>query len=161
MSAVDYQLIDEEKQDDSIIKGDFIKIYHQSGDNVNSENSNIKFYSGENRNFIEVRNGYLEFFITIRKADNINFADGDEIRLLNNAFACTIHDAKFSSSSGVEIEQNKFIGPISNIMRLFTQKDGILSTYFDLIDESEVEIDKSSLKQKLINNHSDDNKGSI
>ena len=51
MSAKEFQLIDIEKIDDLIIKRDFIKIYHQSGANVNAENSQIKFYSGENHNF--------------------------------------------------------------------------------------------------------------
>ena len=48
MSAVDLQLVDEEKIDDSIIKRDFLKLYHQSGADVNNENSNIKFYFVEN-----------------------------------------------------------------------------------------------------------------
>ena len=39
MSAEDFQLIDDSKMDDSIIKRDFIKIYHQSGANVDAENS--------------------------------------------------------------------------------------------------------------------------
>ena len=59
MSAEDGQLIDNEKIDDSVIKRDFIKIYHQSGANVNAENSQIEFYFGENHNFIQVGNGYL------------------------------------------------------------------------------------------------------
>ena len=46
-------------------------------------------------------------------------------------------------------------------MRLVTQKDGDLSTYFDIIDEGEGEIDKSSIKQIIIFNHSDDNKGIV
>ena len=51
--------------------------------------------------------------------------------------------------------------PASTIMRLVTQKDGDLSTYFDTIDESEVGIDDSSLKQILINDHHKDNLGNI
>ena len=50
----DFQLVDDSKIDDSIIKRDFIKIYDQSGADVNNENSNIKFYFGENHNFIQV-----------------------------------------------------------------------------------------------------------
>ena len=46
-------------------------------------------------------------------------------------------------------------------MRLITAKDGALSTYFDIIDESESRIDDSSLKQIHINNHIDANKGVI
>ena len=52
MSAEDFQLIDDSKIDDSIIKRDFIKIYHPSGANVDAENSQSKFYFGENHNFI-------------------------------------------------------------------------------------------------------------
>ena len=56
MSAVDFQLEDDEKIDGSVIKRDFIKIYHQSGADVNSANSIIKFYFGENHRLIQVGN---------------------------------------------------------------------------------------------------------
>ena len=161
MSAEDFQLRDIEKNDDSIIKRNFIKIHHQSGANVDVENSQSKFYFGENHNFIQVGNGYLEFDLRVRLDNDNNFADGNLIRLVENAFAYTIHDARISSSTGVEIEQNKYVGPISTIMRLVTQKDGDLSTYFDIIDEKEDAILNSSLKKILINNHSDDNKSLI
>ena len=166
MSANDFQLIDDEKIDDSIIKRDFIKTYHQSGANVDAENSQIKFYFGENHTFIQVGKGYLELDIRIRKADgdpfNIGLAPaGDTIRLVKNAFAYTIHVARISSSAGFENEQNKYVGPISSIMRLVTQKDGDLSTYFDIIDESEDEINNSSLKKILIDNHTEANRGLI
>ena len=158
-------MIDDEKIDDSIIKRDFIKIYHQSGANVDAENSQIKFYFGENHNFIQVGNGYLEFDIRIRRDDGNPFtivAPGkDIIRLVNNAFAYTIHDARISTSAGVEIDQNKYVGPISTIMRLVTEKDGDLSTYFDIINESEGGINDSTLKQILINNHTEANRGLI
>ena len=166
MSAEDFQLIDDSKIDDSIIKRDFIKIYHQSGANVDAENSQIKFYFGENHNFIQVGNGYLEFDIRGTRANGNAFGIGDApagdiIRLVNNAFAYTIHDARISSIAGVEIEQNKYVGPISTIMRLVTQKDGDLSTYFDIIDESEGEINNTSLRQILIDNHTEANRGLI
>ena len=168
MSANDFQLIDDEKIDDSIIKRDFIKIYHQSGANVDAENSQIKFYFGENHNFIQVGNGYLEFDIRIRRDDGnafrvpVNVGDpNDIIRLVNNAFAYTIHGARISTSAGVEIEQNKYVGPISTIMRLVTEKDGDLSTYFDIINEKENGIKDSTLKQILINNHTEANRGLI
>ena len=166
MSAEDVQLIDDSKIDDSIIKRDFIKIYHQSGANVDAENSQIKFYFGENHNFIQVGNGYLEFDIRVRRANGNAFGIGDApagdiFRLVNNAYAYTIHFARISSAAGVEIEQNKYVGPISTIMRLVTQKDGDLSTYFDIIDESEGEINNTSLRQILIDNHTEANRGLI
>ena len=47
-------------------------------------------------------------------------------------------------------------------MRLLTQKDGDLSSYFDRIDESEAGITNSTLKHMLIDSHTnDDNKGKI
>ena len=46
-------------------------------------------------------------------------------------------------------------------MRLVTQNEGDLSRYFDITDETETGFDISSLKQILINNHSDDKKGII
>ena len=46
-------------------------------------------------------------------------------------------------------------------MRLVTQKHGDLSSYFDIIDESEDGINDSSLKQILINNHTEANRGLI
>ena len=46
-------------------------------------------------------------------------------------------------------------------MRLVTQKDGDLFTYFDIIDESEDEINNSSLKKILIDNHTEANRGLI
>ena len=166
MSAEDFQLLDTEKIDDSIIKRDFIKNYHQSGANVDAEKSQIKFYFGENHNFIQVGNGYLEFDIRVRRVNNANFIVADDntnelIRLVNNAFAYTIHDARISSSAGVEIEQNKYVGPISTIMRIVTQDAGDLSTYFVITDESENGINISSLKKILNDNHTEANRGLI
>ena len=165
MSAEVFQLIDTEKIDDSIIKRGFIKVYHQSGANVDAEISQIKFYFGENHNFVQVGNGYLEFDIRIRRDDGNPFTivapGNDIIRLVNNAFAYTIHGARISTSAGVDIEQNKYVGPISNMMRLVTEKDGDLSTYFDIINESDNGIDNSSLKKFLINNHTEANRGLI
>ena len=65
MSAEDFQLIDDSKIDDLIIKRDFIKIYHQHGAEVNIENQNIKFYFGENLNYIQIGNSYLEIDIEV------------------------------------------------------------------------------------------------
>ena len=166
MSAGNFQLVDNEKIDDSILKRDFIKIYHQSGANVDAENSQIKFYFGENHIFIQVGNGYLEFDIRVRRANgnlfNIGLAPaGDTTRLVKSTFAYTNHDARISTSAGVEIERNKYVGALSTIMRLVTQKDGDLSTYFDMIDESEAEINSSSMTKILIDNHTEANRGLI
>ena len=109
MGAVNFQLIDDGKIDDFIIKREFKKINHQSGADVINETSKIKSFFGVIYNFIQVGNGFLEFDIKIGKGNNNNFsiiAPGkDTIRLINNTFAYIIHDARISASSGVEIEK--------------------------------------------------------
>ena len=156
MSSEDFQLLDDEKIDNSIIKSDFVKIYHQNGQ-VNDESQGVNFFLGEKLNYLQIGNSYLEFDIKLRKAENTNIvtsndvATNEVIRLVNNAFAYTIHDARISTSSGTEIGQNNFVCPVSTIMRSVTLKDGDLSTYFYIIDESEAVIINSSLKQILIN----------
>ena len=47
-------------------------------------------------------------------------------------------------------------------MRILTQKDGDLSSYFDKINETEAGMNDSTLKHMLINSHTnDDNRGKI
>ena len=162
MSAENFQLIDDLKIDDSIIKMDFIKIYHQHGAEVNNENQNIKFYFGEKLNYIQIGNAYLEIDILVRKADRTNFSNADEIRLVNNGLAYIFQEGRLSTSAGTEIEHNKNLRNVSTIMRLLTQKDGDLSSYFDKIDETEAGSADSTLKKMLIDSHTnEDNKGKI
>ena len=55
MSAEYFQLIDDSKIVDSIIKRDFIIMYHQHGAEVNNENHNIKFF-WRKLNYIQIGN---------------------------------------------------------------------------------------------------------
>ena len=159
MSIEDFQLIDNIEIDNSIIKRDFTKIYHQQGAQLNDPDQNIEFIFGENGNYHQVGNGYLEFTITLRNNGG-NFADANEIRLVNNAFAYCFKNASISTTSGSEIEINKYPGVISTIMRVLTSKDGDIISYFDKIDETQ--INNTSLKNRLINNHTvAANKGKI
>ena len=158
MSAEDFQLIDDSKIDDSIIKRDFIKIYHQHVAEVNNENQNIKFYF----NYIQIGNAFIEIDMEVVRADGNDFADADEIILVNNALAYVFQEGRISTSAGTEIEHNKNLGNVSTIMRLLTQKDGDQSSYFDKIDERVAGIGDSTLKKLLIDSHDDDNnKGKI
>ena len=155
-------MIDDSKIDDSIIKSDFIKIYHQHGAEVNNENQNIKFYFGELFIYIQIGNAYLEIDIEVRKADRKFFTNADEIRLVNNGLAYIFQEGMISTSAGLEIEHNKNPGKVSTILRLIKQKDGGLSSYSDRIDETEAGINSSTLKQILIDsNTNEDNKGKI
>ena len=128
MSAEIFQLIDDSKIDDSIIKRDFLKIYHQHGAEVNNENHNFKFYFGENLNYIQIGNSYLEIDIEVRKADRTNFANAYQIRLVYNGLAYFFQERRLSTSAGTELEHNKNLGNVSTIMRLLTQNDGDLSS---------------------------------
>ena len=67
MSLEDFQLLDNEPLDNSIIKRDFTKIYHRQGDQLNQSDQNIEFIFGENNNYHQIGNAYLEFNITVRK----------------------------------------------------------------------------------------------
>ena len=51
MSLVDFQILDFESFDDSIIKRDCLKIYHQQGANLNDSNQNVAFIFVENINY--------------------------------------------------------------------------------------------------------------
>ena len=59
MSAEDFQLIHDSKNDDSFIKRDFIKIYHQHGAEVNNKNHSNKFYFGESPNYLQIENAHF------------------------------------------------------------------------------------------------------
>ena len=166
MSLEDFQLIDNEPIDNSIIKRDFIKIYHQQGAQLNDPDQNIEFIFGENNNYHQVGNSYLQFDITVRKADNLNFNNDDAvnevIRLVNNAFAHCFKEGVILTTGGMEIENIKFVGQVSTVMRALTSKDGDLLSHFDKIDESVGESNNTSLKHMLINNHTEpENRGKI
>ena len=158
MSAEVFQLMDESKTDDSILKRDFQKIYHQSGAEVNIESQNIRFYSGENLNYKKIGDAYLGIDILARKADRTNFTNADETRLVNDGLAYFFQEGQLSTSAGVEIENNKYLGHFSTIMRILTQKDGDPSSYFDKIDEREDGIANSTLKHVLIDSHTNEDK---
>ena len=152
MSIEDFQLIDGIEIDNSIIKRDFTKIYHQQGAQLNNPDQNVDFIFGENNNYHQIGNSYLQYDITVRKGDDSNFANADVIRLFNDAFAFnTFKHASISTTSGSEIEINKYVGPTSTMMRVLTSKDGDIISYFDKIDETQ--IDDTSLKRRLIENH--------
>ena len=165
MSLQDFELIDNEPIDNSIIERDYTKVYHQSGANLNDSNQNFEFIFGENNNYHQIGNAYLEFDITVRKVVEApadpNFANADQIKLINNAFVYCFTQAILSTTGGMDLEDIKYVGQVSTIMRLLTSKDGDLSSYFDKNGEAVID-DNNPLKRILINNHAvDANKGRI
>ena len=172
MSLEDFQLLDNEPLDNSIIKRDFTKIYHRQGDQLNQSDQNIEFIFGENNNYHQIGSGYLEFNITVRKNDDTNFHYDDPVRLVNNGFAFCFKEARLSTTIGSDIEINKFCGQVSTIMRAISNKDGDLLSQFDNINENDipileqladlpVQIRDTPHQKMLISNHTDANKGKI
>ena len=160
MSLEDFQLIDNEPIDDSIVKRDYTKVYHQQGANLNDSNQNVEFLFGENNNYYQIGNAYLEFDITVRNTAG-NFTDASAIRLVNNAFAYCFSQATLSTTGGMDLEDIKYVSQVSTIMRLLTSKDSDLSSYFDKDGESVINND-NPLKKILINNHAQEvKKGKI
>ena len=104
MSLDDFQLLANEPIDNSIIKRDFTKTYHRQGDQLNQSDQNIEFIFGENNNYHQIGNTYLELNITVRKNDGTNFHNNDPVRLINNGFAFCIKEARLSTSLGSDIE---------------------------------------------------------
>ena len=161
MSLVDFQLVDDELIDNSIIKRDFIKIYHQQGAQLNDPDQNIEFIFGDNNNYHQIGNSYLQFDITVRPQRSADaFGEDSPIRLVNNAFAHCFKEGVISTTEGMEIENIKFLGQVSTIMKSLTSKDGDLLSQFDNINEGETEdnIRSTSLHKMLINNHIEANR---
>ena len=132
---------------------------------MNDSNQNVEFIFGENNNYHQIRNSYLGFDITIRKVvappANPNFVNADQIRLINNAFAYCFTQATLSTTGGMDLEDIKYVGQVSTIMRMLTSKDNDLSAYFDKNGEAVIE-NENPLKKILINNHAvEANKGKI
>ena len=167
MSLEDFHLLDNEPFDNSVIKRDFLKIYHQQGARLNQSDQNVEFIFGENNNYYQVGNSYLEFDITVRREDNANFDNNSSIRLTNNAFAYCFKEARLGITSGSDLEHNKYCGQVSTLMRVLFSKDGDLLSQFDNINEGDgiADFDSTSLKKTLIDNHDivgqEANKGKI
>ena len=87
MSLDDFQLLDNEPFDNSIIKRDFLKAYHQQGAQLNQPDQNIEFVLGNNSIYHQIGNCHSEFDIKVQKNDGANFHSDNPIRLINIAFA--------------------------------------------------------------------------
>ena len=138
MSVEDFQLLDNEPFDNSIIKRDFTKIYHQQGAQLNQSDQNIEFIFGENNNYHQRGNGYLEFNIIVRKSDTTNFHIEDAIRLVINGYAFCFKEARLSTNIANDIEHNKFCGQVSTIMKVISNKDDDLLSQFGNINENDI-----------------------
>ena len=163
------ELIDNEPFDNSIIKRDFLKVHHQQGAQLNDADQNIEFIFGENNNFHQISNAYLEIDITVIGQNAADAFDEDSpIRLTNNAFAYVFQEARLSTST-TDLEHNEYLGQISSVMRVISSRDGDLLSQFDKINEEiganeaaiSDNIRSTSLHKMLITNHEAANRGKI
>ena len=143
-----------------------MKIYHEQAANLNDSDQIIDSVFGENNNYYPIVNAYLQYKMTIEKdvavPANRFLVNGDAIRLVNNAFAYCFREATLATTGGSDNEHNIYVGQVSTIMRALTSKDGYLLSHFDKNDESEGEIENTSLHHQPIKNHDlPANKGKI
>ena len=136
----DFQLLENEPFGNSIVKRDFLKVYHKQGAQLNQSDQNIEFVFGENNNYHQIGNAYLEIDITVRKSDSANFHYDNPIRLVNNAFAFCFKEARLSTTLMPDIEIHKFCGQLSTIMRVISNKAGDLLSQFDNINENDIPV---------------------
>ena len=118
MSLEDFQILDNEPIDKSISKRDFTKLYHRQGAQLNQTDQNIEIIFGENNNYHQIGNAFLEFNITVRKNDTKYFHYDDPSRLVKNACAICFKEAGLSTTTGGDIEINKWCGPVCTIMKV-------------------------------------------
>ena len=73
-----------------------------------------------------------------------------------NGFASCFKEASCATTGGMDIENVKFSGQFSNIMRFLPNKNGDLLSYFDKINDTDANasIKNKSLNDRLIIGHS-------
>ena len=154
MSLEVFQLLDKEPIGNSIIKWDFIKVYHQQGAQLNDPDEYIEFILGEKINYHQIGNSYIQFDITVQDP-TARFNANAEKRLVNNAFAHCFKEGDILTTGGMELENIKFLGQVSTIMRSLNSKDGDLLPHFEKFSDGDTNaaINNTSLKQMLIDNH--------
>ena len=94
VSLEDFQLIDNEPVDNSIIEREFFNVYKQQGANLKNSSRIVELMFGVNNIYRQIGNACLEFDITFRNSAG-NFIDASNIRLKSNAFACCLKEAFF------------------------------------------------------------------
>ena len=129
-------------------------------------------FFGENNNYHQIGNAYLEFNTTIWKNDDTNFQYDDHIRLVNIGYACCFKEARLTTTLGSDIKTNNFCRQVSIIMKVILNKDGDLLSQFDNFNEKDIpvlewladlppQIRDTPHQKMLIDNHTDTNKGKI
>ena len=125
---------------------------------MNDPDEKTDFIFGQKNIYHQIGDGCLQNDITTRKADNIKF-NQEAKRMIKIGLAYCFKEPRLATT-GSDLKHNKYVGQVSTITRLITNKDGNSITCIDRTNESK--IDNIPLKQILSNNHEKDaNKGEI
>ena len=92
MSLEDFQLLDEESFDNSIVKRDYLRVYHQQDANLKDSDQHVEFIFGENNNYHQIGFAYLEQNIRVQN-HAAAFDDNSRIKLTINGLAYVFHEA--------------------------------------------------------------------
>ena len=134
MRLEDFQVNDNESIDSSIIKRCFTKNCHQQGANFKNSDQNIKFNFVENNNYHQNDNFYFQYDITVRNHDDAQFVGNSVIRLIKSAFACCSNADGLATTGDSVLEHNKNLLRISTVLRMITNEDDELLSYFDKVN---------------------------
>ena len=122
MSLEDFEIKNNKTIDDWIIQRDFIIVYHQQGADLNRAEQNDEFFFGENNEYHQIGNAYFQNDKTISKIalpivdgdppnpPDLDFNNGDRIKLVNNAFAYTFKGAIKATTVGSDLECKFYVG---------------------------------------------------
>ena len=67
MRLEDFQLVDIDATDNSIIKRDFLNVYHQQAANLSDSDQGNEFILGESNNNHQIGNAYLQYEMTKKR----------------------------------------------------------------------------------------------
>ena len=68
MSVEPFHIIGDTKIDNSILKREQIRIYHQHGAQTNNADQNNDIFYKETKNYQQIGNVYLEYDLTLRES---------------------------------------------------------------------------------------------
>ena len=141
-----------------------MKVYHQIARNLNDSDQNIEFLFGENYNFHQIENAHLKNGMKkgkdVANAADIVLKDGVVVILGKFSFAYCLRKCRLLTTRGSDIQHNKDSDPVSTFMRARTIRDGFFLSRFDKLNETQAEINNTSLEHLLkINHHVAANQG--
>ena len=74
-----------------------MKVYHQQGAQLNDPDQKINFIFGENNNYHQIGNAYLEYDITVQNPAAV-FDNNSRVRLTNNGLAYVFQEAVLATT---------------------------------------------------------------